>query len=108
MADEDTFRLTDEQRSRVLARLTERIGDPKCPLCSTNRWIVSDEFVSLVSQWDIRHLNIVGRGFPSLVIICQTCGFTALLNMVVLGLLELYDSATQREKAKEPEQPKAT
>jgi hypothetical protein len=100
------MKFTPEILSRVIAVLTERLGgtDPLCPLCHKSEWTVSDGFVFLLMQAQLKTLRLAGKGHPCITLTCNTCGNTHLLNMMVLGLSDL--TLPDEEVGPEAVQPK--
>ena len=62
-------------------------GTRDCPICSNNRWSVSDELVEL-RPYRGGALVTGGAIYPFIVVTCSTCGHTLLFNGVVAGLLK--------------------
>jgi hypothetical protein len=70
----------------------------RCPFCQTNNFTLSDGQVQLVvSEMGSTQYIVVGqlKTLPSIALVCQHCGNTLLLNMIVLGLGDLMRSLTQ-------------
>ena len=61
-------------------------GAASCPISGDNNWIVADDFVQPM-RYSTGGLNIGGRGYPLVMVICGTCGYTLFLNATVMGLL---------------------
>jgi predicted nucleic-acid-binding Zn-ribbon protein len=59
-------------------------GPVKCPVCNTYAWHFGEDLVHLF------HFNVFGEqeasGYPSVVVICNKCGYTMLFNARKLGL----------------------
>ena len=84
-----------EVRTRVLAAIRAKlpiIG--ACPLCHTAAWTVADGFF-VFPQMDTLDAGLIigGPALPNVAIVCQTCGNTQFLNVVVLGLADLAPKA---------------
>ena len=83
MADEPRKgRLTDEQLTLVDDWLDERLPELSCPLCEQQEWTVGPYSVRLQASGQL----IGGIGYPEVVLTCDHCANTVLLNMVVMGL----------------------
>lgn len=67
---EDAFGLTEDQKKTWLAIHWQ--GSKACPLCGINSWAVGEE------------VALLGR-HPLVVVACTTCGYTLLLNAVVIA-----------------------
>jgi hypothetical protein len=61
----------------------------QCWYCGDSRWTLGDGFVTLVLSYGSSPFQPSGNTLPSLALICQTCGNTVLLNLLVLGLGDL-------------------
>lgn len=61
-------------------------GQKTCPLCANTRWGVAD----LVGEVQMTTLtgDLTGQAYPLVIVTCQTCGYTLLLNALVIGLIE--------------------
>jgi len=61
-----------------------------CPICGTNGWQAGDFVVNLQEQARTTGSLVVagGRFYPTIPIICNTCGNTVLLNVHILGIAE--------------------
>ena len=57
-----------------------------CPISGDNNWAIADDFVQPM-RYTGGGLTIGGPGYPVVMVICATCGYTLLFNAVVMGLL---------------------
>ena len=82
---QDTGKLSDEQAAQAIAWITARMGsDPKCPMCSGSDWTLGDMPLRVQASDAL----VGGLGFPLLGLVCENCGNTQFLNMLVMGLLK--------------------
>ena len=83
--------LTPEQQELVITRLNERIkGQFRCPASNDSNWAVQDH-LSRIPATDNLNVNVLGGPtYPCVVVICNTCGYTALFNLYTLGLGEEF------------------
>ena len=88
--------LTETQRSQIVQALKERqarlsangITGSGCPICGNRNFNLNPTgLVYLVLQpIPVQRLQIGGASLPSIVLTCDNCGNTQLLNALVLGL----------------------
>jgi hypothetical protein len=94
--DPQTFQL-------ILARITERLQAlgrgpaPVCPICGTSNWTVADGIATTQLTYGSSPFVPPANQISSLVIICQQCGNTIFLNLLVLGLGELVGLYSQQD-----------
>lgn len=75
--------LTPEQEETAQAWLAEVFGDgPTCPMCSNNDWVMGP----ILSRLYATRALMGGRGYPTLVMVCENCAYTALFNALVIGV----------------------
>ena len=90
----NTESLSEKQKRKALAWLIEKLGnDPKCPMCSQSNWHLANIQVRVQAP----NALLGGRGFPLIAMICQNCGNTQFLNMLVMGLLEKQPSEEESD-----------
>lgn len=83
---------TQEQRERIVAAVTERAPQMgACPVCLKMQWTIGEGMVYLTIQQKPGLVNLGGPGYPCAAIICSNCGNTQLLNLRVLGLMDLTE-----------------
>lgn len=80
--------LTDEEKGRVRDHLqAQGIPLPICPFCGRRDWIVGDHLVQAVTLGQNAELKLGGIGYPQVMLISPKCGYTALMNAVIAGVL---------------------
>ena len=84
--------LTEEQQLAVVKALRGKIGGRtlKCPISDDSRWQVQSELAAIPATDDLSNNAITGTRFPTAVVVCQTCGYTILLNIFSLGLADEF------------------
>lgn len=76
-----------EDIQKAIAWIDEHwTGQKTCPICQNTRWGVADT-VGEVQMTTLKG-DLTGRVCPLVIVTCQTCGYTLLLNAVVVGLIE--------------------
>ncbi len=85
----------DAVLERLHAWLHEKVPGAtfKCPVCHTERWSVQDP-----GEIPIRGPFLPGKAYPSVVFICENCGYTMLFNAVVMGVPDASEWAAERAK----------
>lgn len=96
------MRLTRETKKRILAAIKQRVPDAgACPLCRSPHWTLAEGLVFLVlqeqpaGQEPAVPVSLGGSGLPCAAIICTNCGNTHLLNLLTLGLAELFEASVE-------------
>ena len=78
---------------KQLGEALERVGaNTKCPFSDNDNdhggWSFAEQFVSIVPYSRNRGAVLGGTSYPVVMIACNGCGYTALFNAVMLGLLD--------------------
>ena len=84
------MKLTEAQQKKLLDRLGElwKNQNQACLLCSSNNWSLSDTILEL-REYNQSTFVVGGAGItPLIVISCNTCGNTILVNAIRLGLID--------------------
>ena len=91
---EGTKTMQSEFAERTLGLIKEKLGDHRisCHLCGENDWSLQKDTAFVVTH-DVtsgKSINFHGpvTGLPLVVLTCNTCGNTAFLNAVYLGLVD--------------------
>ena len=61
-------------------------GQKACPICANTRWVIA-KTVGEVQMMDLNG-DLTGQICPLVILTCQTCGYTLLLNAKVIGLIK--------------------
>ena len=80
-----------------IAEVLERAGAiAKCPFAGDDEnhgdWSFAEEFVAIVPYSVRRGAIPGGSSYPVVMIACNGCGYTALFNAVMLGILDAEHS----------------
>jgi hypothetical protein len=87
--------LTATQQERVLQTIKERVGgDILCPLCSSVAWTFVDGVAVIPTQETLDLVVVPDRGLPSLPLVCRQCGNMQFLNVLALGLGDIFQADT--------------
>jgi hypothetical protein len=58
-----------------------------CPMCGTRRWS-PHAFVNMELSPSAKGQVIGAQVLPSAALVCQNCGFTAIVNLIVAGIVK--------------------
>ena len=95
------MKYTKETSDRILAAIDERLPEGRvgpCPICGTTDWKLASGFVVLKVEARVRGMAFGGPAIPCAAIVCKNCGNTHLMNLVVLGLEDLFQPEPESEK----------
>ena len=89
--------LTEEQQLTILDAVRAKSDGRTltCPVSGDNDWQIQNRLAYLLAD-----ANIVGKSqlFPSVVMLCKSCGYTILLNVLVLGIADQLDLQGSKEQ----------
>ena len=79
--------VAQEDIQKAIAWIDEHwTGQKACPICQNSRWGIADT-VGEVQMMDFNG-DLTGRVCPLVILTCETCGYTLLLNAKVIGLIK--------------------
>lgn len=81
------FRMTQEQKDRIVKTLQERGALLPCPRCGHTQFTILDGYFYHVLQFELPNYSIGGAGVPAIGIACTNCGFLSEHALGALGLL---------------------
>src|SRR5207248_3206899 len=89
MASDDYYKIGPARLHHFNEKLRAVLGtpDPRCSLCGTNAWSLSDSIFEL-HRFDPSEVYGGGKRVPVFVMNCQKCGHAVLLNAVSLGFID--------------------
>lgn len=87
--------MTQEERLKILKALDERKISSLCPFCKKGTLTLVDGYVGHFLNEDYSKQMLSGRYMPSILLVCNHCGF---LSMHALGALGLLPHNDQSEK----------
>jgi len=107
---------TPEVQTRIIAAIQEKWGSqaPRCAFCGQNRWTLADGFIFLSFDPDTTRLTfnatslLQSTGLPSVALTCSHCGNTLIMNLLVLGLGDLWASRRATQYCVPPGMPPLT
>ena len=79
-----------QRNDTILRAINAKISRPlDCPLHGETTWSVQEQTTALPALDDPRApVYFPTQSFPVAVVICDTCGYTFLVNLIKLGLAE--------------------
>jgi|HubBroStandDraft_6_1064221.scaffolds.fasta_scaffold634066_2 hypothetical protein len=81
-------KLTQDEKARVVQRVTSMWRDHTCPHCGNPNWLVGDHLVQPITLGPNNSIQLGGgAGYPQVMLISVGCGYTRFFNAVVLGIL---------------------
>jgi len=86
MADDDKFKLTQEQRNHIAEFLTQKNARHACPACGTNNWLVG-EHVIRGELFTAGTTLLGGPAYPLAFVVCQNCFFVRPHLAIPLGVV---------------------
>jgi len=97
MADKD-IKLSDEDLAKATAWLSSHEATRPCPACGNPEWSIATE-LAFVPLFSVGGDIVLGRGFPSVVVLCNRCKFFRLHSAIAMGLVDIDVAREARKKA---------
>ena len=79
--------MNEDDKNKIIKRLTERGVNRPCPRCGNNDFSIIDGYFSQPLQPDVTSGKIGGPSIPSVVTACNKCGYLSQHALGALGLL---------------------
>ena len=89
--------ITEEQKKIVQDAVLSKFGDdyPTCPISGDGNWSIQTRLAYIMAE----PVSLsASESYPSVVLICQTCGYTAFLNVFVLGIADHLELKPAQEE----------
>ena len=89
MADEtvDPLVIPDDRREAIVNLLNDKTGGvSKCPICPTGNFFLANHLVSTPVFHPSGGMILGGTTYPSLMLLCDSCGNIRLHNAMILGI----------------------
>lgn len=80
--------LTSEQRQEIASILDKKGATQPCPRCGTRSFNVLDGYFTHPLSPNIGQVDLSGLSVPSVVVVCNNCGFISEHALGKLGLLD--------------------
>jgi len=90
------MKLTDSQREEIAEAIRQRCHGRlrDCPFCGHSNWVLVDGLVTLPLSDNLGTFQLGGAMMPLAALVCEQCGNASFFNILVLGLADLFESAT--------------
>jgi hypothetical protein len=89
-------KLTDDEKKKIIAKLTEKKIVASCPMCGNKNFTLADGYFTNTLQMNPQGgLVIGGPSIPTIAIICMQCGFISQHALGILGLLQQPEGGTK-------------
>lgn len=79
--------MNNEDVNAIAKALTSKIPSLRCPMCGKGPFTFVNGYIYNHLHEDYRHVVIGTHGIPSIVIVCNNCGFMSQHALGALGLL---------------------
>lgn len=86
----DREMLTEEQKKKIQDKLTEKQALQACPRCGNLQFTLLDGVFSNTVLDNYKSLKLGGNILPTVVVICNKCGYLSEHSLIVLGLADLF------------------
>jgi thymidine kinase len=80
-------KLSAEQLQKIVDKLSELKAVRPCPRCGNPTFTIMDGFLSHPVQQSLKNMTIGGPSIPSIVAICNKCGYMSQHALGTLGFL---------------------
>jgi hypothetical protein len=82
--------MNENYKQKILNWLEQKWPKDKrnCEICSTNRWSISEDIVAPIIVEENNNLNIGGKTYPQIMLICSYCGNTKYFNVALMNILK--------------------
>ena len=92
--------LTQEQKDKIVKALNDCGAKFPCPRCGNDTFTLLDGYLNQIIQAEPKGIVLGGRTVPSVVVVCNRCGYLSQHALGVLGLLPKEESKTIEEVKK--------
>lgn len=96
----DIFRLDDEQAKRFVRWLESKWGrESHCPHCRASEWSLEPHIISLriTNPKKPGDLYVGSPTYPCIPVVCNNCGYTALVNALMSNVLTGGEQDEEKE-----------
>ena len=94
-------KLDTEEKARITKWINDKWhgNNQACPICGDTNWAIADHLVMPVVTGKDNSILLGGPVYPHVMLISPTCGYTMLVNAVVIGLVEGNRTEEEQQKA---------
>lgn len=83
--------LDAETIQKIIAHLKRTWTVQMCPMCNQNNWEIHGQ-ITLTLGGTPGHASGASQSLPCAAVICQVCGNSVIVNLVVAGVLQAQPS----------------
>lgn len=81
-------KLSEEQKAKFLEHLNSKWPKKVCSICGYEKWSAGDTLIELKPFIDNQGTILIGGiVYPHVMITCENCGQTLLINAIRIGLM---------------------
>jgi len=91
-------KLTPMQKEEINERLKERGVKLPCPRCGYKNFTLLDGYFLQSIQTQLEGISIGGPSFPSIVTVCNNCGYVSQHSLGILGLIPKRETKNEQKK----------
>lgn len=104
MAD-DPKALTNEQKELVRVWVEKHWTQSRnCPICGSLHWLGPQYVVQPLTHVPMGQIQFGGGpGYPLVLVICQTCGYTMAFNAIMVGLFPKQQTLPPKPQTEQTE-----
>ena len=79
--------ISNEKRQKIIKALQEHGAKLPCPRCGSNFFSLLDGYFNQTIQESLKGMVLGGPSIPSVVVVCNQCGYLSQHALGALGLL---------------------
>ena len=79
--------ISDEKKQEIIKALEERGAKLPCPRCGNQSFTLIGGYFNQTIQTDLKGMVLGGPSVPSVVVVCNRCGYLSQHALGALGLL---------------------
>ncbi|MFA5360192.1 MAG: hypothetical protein WC349_04530 [Patescibacteria group bacterium] len=79
--------MKQEEKEKVIHVLEEKLAKLPCPRCGNQQFSLVDGYTTQSLQNDLKSMVIGGPNIPSVIVVCNRCGFMSQHALGAIGLL---------------------
>jgi len=79
--------MTPEEKEKIVEVLNKKKAISPCPRCENNTFTLMDGYFNQVLQQGVPDIRLSGPAIPSVIVVCNKCGYMSQHALGVLGLI---------------------
>ena len=97
---EDRGKLSEEQKTKIVSWLNQKVKNHNCPACGTNSWAIGDHLLSN-NPFMGGMLVVGGATYPTAFLVCNNCAYIRQFMAVPMGLLPESGNLEENQEAQD-------